>query len=343
MALMSSRAKITRVLSSLTHKTPSFIYGSCSNGVTPDIRVRPLGGSGSFSSSASAVAPLDSEVFGSRLWGLKDYEDYRRALYGGMTHKALLVDAVGTLVVPSQPMAQIYRQIGEKYGVEYSEAEILNRYRRAYEQPWGRSRLRYVNDGRPFWQYIVSSSTGCSDSQYFEELYNYYTTEKAWHLCDPDAEKVFKALRKAGVKLAIVSNFDTRLRPLLRALNCDQWFDAVAVSAEVAAEKPNPTIFLKACELLGVKPEDAIHVGDDRRNDIWGARDAGCDAWLWGSDVQSFEEWLIFAAMKISNGLLQYQCIVYVYLLMLHWYMDTICQNLTWFFVFCDWGTWQDI
>ncbi|KAI8562476.1 hypothetical protein RHMOL_Rhmol03G0039500 [Rhododendron molle] len=112
----------------------------------------------------------------------------------------------------------------------------------------------------------------------------------AWHLCDPDAEKVFKALRTSGVKLAVVSNFDTRLRPLLRALNCDHWFDAVAVSAEVEAEKPNPTIFLKACELLGVKPEDAVHVGDDRRNDIWGARDAGCDAWLWGSDVQSFKE-----------------------------------------------------
>lgn len=52
-------------------------------------------------------------------------------------------------------------------------------------------------------------------------------------MCDPDAEKVFKALRKAGVKLGVVSNFDTRLRPLMRALNCDHWFDAVAVSAEV--------------------------------------------------------------------------------------------------------------
>lgn len=37
---------------------------------------------------------------------------------------------------------QIYREIGEKYGVEYSEDEILKRYRRAYEQPWVRSRLR---------------------------------------------------------------------------------------------------------------------------------------------------------------------------------------------------------
>ncbi|KAG5055065.1 hypothetical protein AAZX31_03G114200 [Glycine max] len=235
-------------------------------------------------SSASAVVaePETTEV--------KDYADYRRSLYGQITHKALLVDAVGTLVLPSQPMAQIYRKIGEKYGVEYSEDEILFRYRRAYGQPWGKSRLRYVNDGRPFWQYIVSYSTGCSDPQYFEELYNYYTTDKAWHLNDPGAEEVFRALRKSGVKLAVVSNFDTRLRPLLRALNCDNWFDAVAVSAEVAAEKPNPTIFLKACELLDVKPEDAVHVGDDRRNDIWGARDAGCDAWLWGSDVHSFKE-----------------------------------------------------
>lgn len=283
------RTKTARLLSSITHK-PSLQNTTSINGNLAHFKNQPdpVSRSGSFSSSSAA----NSEVMNSsRLVGWKGYEEYRRALYGGnITHKALLVDAVGTLVIPSQPMAQIYRQIGEKYGVEYSEEEILNRYRRAYEQPWGRSRLRYVNDGRPFWQYIVSSSTGCSDSQYFEELYNYYTTDKAWHLCDPNAEKVFMALRDAGVKIAVVSNFDTRLRPLLRALNCDHWFDAVAVSAEVAAEKPNPTIFLRACELLDVKPEDAVHVGDDRRNDIWGARDAGCDAWLWGSDVYSFKE-----------------------------------------------------
>ncbi|KAL2905011.1 Glyceraldehyde 3-phosphate phosphatase, partial [Bienertia sinuspersici] len=110
---------------------------------------------------------------------------------------------------------------------------------------------------------------GCSDAQYFEELYNYFMTDKAWKLCDPNAEKVFQALRKVGVQVAV--------------------FDDVAVSAEVAAEKPNPTIFLKVYDLLGVKPEDAVHVGDDRSNDIRGARDAGCDAWLRGGDVHSFK------------------------------------------------------
>ncbi|KAG6769110.1 hypothetical protein POTOM_024726 [Populus tomentosa] len=406
--MATAGTKLTRVLS-------RFFINNVNN--KP---LRVMGSGSSFNGLAKYSTSASTAV--------KDYEDYRKSLYGDISHRALLVDAVGTLVAPSQPMAQvskwkilggvsracviseisfqlkskapisryiraersvcrlgesefvsfmdsIYRQIGEKYGVEYSEDEILNRYRWAYGQPWGRSRLRllflhllpfrtvgvaiivihdtrfimcnkyriitcklletaaataynaptddssrqtmvivlrsfanllrwstndnlasspnlprYVNDGRPFWQFIVSSSTGCSDARYFEELYSYYTTEKAWHLCDPDAEKVFEAIRKAGVKLAVVSNFDTRLRPLLRALNCDHWFDAVAVSAEVAAEKPNPTIFLKACELLEVKPEDVVHVGDDRRNDIWGARDAGCDAWLWGSDVHSFEE-----------------------------------------------------
>ncbi|KAJ8449788.1 hypothetical protein Cgig2_001444 [Carnegiea gigantea] len=318
---MATRSKISRILSATT----STVFSSSSPSFNPIRKSPTFFASGSGHPYSTAASPeVGSDANG--LWW-KDYEDYRRSLYGGkITHTALFVDAVGTLLVPAQPTAQIYREIGEKYGVKYSEDEILSRYRWAYGQPWGRSRLsttekgklgpfwitevdnqhplnvfytvklfafevwKYVDDGRPFWQYIVTSSTGCSDAQYFEELYNYFMTEKAWKLCDPNAGKVFQALRKAGVKVAIVSNFDTRLKPLLQALNCEHWFDAVAVSAEVAAEKPNPMIFLKACDLLGVEPEDVVHVGDDRRNDIWGARDAGCDAWLWGSDVHSFKE-----------------------------------------------------
>nr|CAB3455213.1 unnamed protein product [Digitaria exilis] len=185
---------------------------------------RPLGTAAAEAVTADTGAVAAGVLARWELMGARDYYDYRRAIYGDITHKAILVDAAGTLLAPTEPMAQVYRTIGQKYGVEYSENEILMRYRRAYAQPWGRSRLS-IN----------------------------------------------------------VSEY-------LQALKCDHWFDAVAISAEVAAEKPNPTIFLKACELLGVKPEEAVHIGDDRRNDIWGARDAGCDAWLWGSDVHSFKE-----------------------------------------------------
>ena len=56
---------------------------------------------------------------------------------------------------------------------------------------------------------------------------------QAWKIIDPRAGEAFAALRKAGVKTAVVSNFDTRLRPILKALECDHWFDAMAISAEV--------------------------------------------------------------------------------------------------------------
>ena len=179
MAPMATRTKnLLKFLTSLTNRTSQFTPGSSSNhGVALlSSRVDPAARFVSCTAYSTATTEVRSNEpefgvgVGSKRVGLdilgvvKDYADYRRSLYGDITHKALLVDAVGTLVVPSQPMAQIYREIGEKYGVEYSENEILNRYRRAYEKPWGRSRLRYVNDGRPFWQYIVSSSTGCSCS-----------------------------------------------------------------------------------------------------------------------------------------------------------------------------------
>lgn len=93
MALITTRTKLTRLLS----------YGSRSSG---GIRVGSLGKFGAMCWS-TAVAPVESGPEGFGMMGLKDYEDYRRSLYGEITHKALLVDAAGTLLVPSQPMAQV--------------------------------------------------------------------------------------------------------------------------------------------------------------------------------------------------------------------------------------------
>lgn len=167
----------------------------------------------------------------------------------------------------------------------------------AYNTPWGHSCLRYVGDGRPFWRFIVEASTGCNNEGLFEELYQYYVRPEAWKVA-PGAVAALSKLRAAGVRLAVVSNFDTRLRPILAALQVDKLFDSVVVSAEVGAEKPNPVIFEAALQDLGVRPSEVVHVGDDRRNDVWGARDAGIAAWLWGVDVKSFDE----VARKVLKG-----------------------------------------
>lgn len=146
-----------------------------------------------------------------------------------------------------------------------------------------------MGDGRPFWRHIVAQATGCHHEQMFEDIYDYYARAEAWQVA-PGATAALASLRRAGVKLAVVSNFDTRLQPLLKELHMEHLFNAVVVSAEVGAEKPNPVIFEAALERLGLSCDEVVHVGDDRRNDLWGARDAGICAWLWGSDVHSFDQ-----------------------------------------------------
>lgn len=97
MALMAtSRTRFSRLMTTFLQK--SYVSGSGFSSSDPKIRFLS-------SSSSAAVAQQQNEAE-SHL-GFKDYYDYRRSLYGDITHKAVLVDAVGTLVVPAQPMAQV--------------------------------------------------------------------------------------------------------------------------------------------------------------------------------------------------------------------------------------------
>lgn len=211
--------------------------------------------------------------------------------FGGVQpyHKGLLLDAAGTLLSPSEPAAEVYLRYAKAYGCSLTEQQILSQFRRAYNRPWSHTSRRYVGDARVFWSYIVAESTGCEHEELAEEIWQYFARPAAWTIA-PQAILSLHRIRDAGVKTAVVSNFDTRLRPLLAALHVDSLFDAIIVSAEVGAEKPNPVIFEAACSQLGLDPSDTVHVGDDRRNDLFGARDAGCYAWLWGLDVTSMNE-----------------------------------------------------
>ena len=206
--------------------------------------------------------------------------------------KALLVDAAGTLLSPSEPAAHVYLRYCRRHGVSLGlgAGEVLARYRDAYARPWANSTLRYVGDGRPFWRTIVAHATGSDNQELFEDIYMYYARAEAWTVSPGAVESLQRIRNNLPMKTAVVSNFDTRLRPILRELNIDHVFDAIIVSAEVGAEKPNPVIFEAAFKALDVAPEEAIHVGDDRRNDLFGARAAGCFAWVWGADVHNFAE-----------------------------------------------------
>ena len=136
--------------------------------------------------------------------------------------------------------------------------------------------------------------SGSRNDALFEALYAHYALPSAW-VAAPGAAAALVRLRRAGVKLAVVSNFDTSLRPLLTELGLAPLFDSVIVSAEVGAEKPDEKIFRCALDSVGVAPGEALHVGDDAVNDERGARAVGCATLLWGRDVTDFDSLLRIA------------------------------------------------
>lgn len=203
---------------------------------------------------------------------------------------ALLLDVGHTLLQTAEPVAQTYTRIAAEHGLERRTSQVRGAFREAFEHARPpRGGMRYVGDGRPFWRRVVAASLGSEDPRLFEALYGYFAQPQAWRVAE-GALPLLERARLAGLRVALVSDWDTRLRPLLSSLGLLALVDHAAISCELGVEKPDPQIFLFACDALLVSPERAVHVGDDPRRDAAGARLAGCSAWTWRQDVRSFDE-----------------------------------------------------
>ena len=122
--------------------------------------------------------------------------------------------------------------------------------------------------------------------------------EKLWEAIDasldesppilmPGALEAVQELSRKPVKLGIISNTgNSSCRAygrMLKAMGIDGFFDAVSLSNELAMAKPSPEIFHRTLNALGVKPSQALHVGDNPATDVAGAAAVGMKtAWLTG-------------------------------------------------------------
>ncbi|MFF4147375.1 HAD family hydrolase [Streptomyces sp. NPDC001698] len=111
-----------------------------------------------------------------------------------------------------------------------------------------------------------------------EALYDRSQVSEAWQPY-PDTEETLRALSRRGIPVAVVSNIGWDMRPVFRHHGVDDLVDAYFLSFEYGVEKPDPRIFQMACDKLGVAPDDALMVGDDRVADV-GASALGCQVHL---------------------------------------------------------------
>ncbi len=163
----------------------------------------------------------------------------------------------------------------------------------AIEETWWEVRERGVRgeerwggDGgeEGFWKRFagrVYARCGGGDlpEECFAALVSHFARPLHWKVY-PEVHGVLSELRARGLKLAVVSNWDTTLPDLLERLSLAAYFDVVVVSASFGQSKPSPAIFHEALRLLGLPPESALHVGDSLSEDWEAASAAGLSA-LW--------------------------------------------------------------
>ena len=82
-------------------------------------------------------------------------------------------------------------------------------------------------------------------------------------------------LRGRGQILGLISNVDRDINPICQELGLSAMFGVVVTSQEAGFNKPQPKIFLAALAQAGVKPAEAIYVGDQHQVDVVGASGAG--------------------------------------------------------------------
>jgi HAD superfamily hydrolase (TIGR01509 family) len=99
-----------------------------------------------------------------------------------------------------------------------------------------------------------------------ELLYDRVMLHDDW-LPYPDTAPVLSALHASGVRIGVVSNIPGPLRPAFERHGLAGWVDAFVESFRYGREKPDAGLFEAACRELGVRPADALLVGDNHLTD----------------------------------------------------------------------------
>jgi putative hydrolase of the HAD superfamily len=133
---------------------------------------------------------------------------------------------------------------------------------------------------------------------FFEAAYAHFAEPGVWELY-PDVQQVLEILA-LRFELAVVSNFDARLRQVVKHVGIAKYFRHIFLSSELGADKPDPLIYRRAMELSGLNSEEVIHVGDDPERDWNGASRAGLAVFRLHRPHNSLRELLPLVASAVE-------------------------------------------
>jgi putative hydrolase of the HAD superfamily len=197
--------------------------------------------------------------------------------------RGLLLDAMGTLIGLREPVGRTYASLAAAHGLSLDPQRIERGFRAAYGQApplafpgLAGAELRQAE--LAWWSERIRSSLAAAGAESLPDplgaaLFNHYADAAAWQVY-ADVVCLLPRWHERGLKLAVVSNFDSRLPGLLEQLGLARWLSAVVVSSSAGAAKPDTTPFRLALEQLELEAHQVWHVGDSAE-DVAGAAAAG--------------------------------------------------------------------
>ena len=197
--------------------------------------------------------------------------------------KAIFFDAAGTLLYLSKPVGDHYALVGNEVGLTLDAQQLDRAFYGAWKQMPPRAAIEgpRENDDKDWWRALVDlvldqtapSLNEMDRDNFFEIAYEHFAEPGVWKLY-PEVPEV---LEKLGPRfqLAVISNFDGRLRFILEHLGISKFFAHIFISSEIGADKPDPEIYRRALKFINLTPNEVLHVGDDSDRDWKAAAAAG--------------------------------------------------------------------
>lgn len=207
----------------------------------------------------------------------------------------IVLDAAGTLVDVAGSVGDAYAALAREQGARLDPRRIERGFAQAMNDapPLAFGKLPAPTRAvaaRGWWRVVAHAALAegadlpeaFEFESFFERAWERFASPAAWRVL-PDVRPALRAFRARGLPLAVFSNWDQRLGPLLAGLGLAGWFCRVLVSSELPAGKPSRAAFdAVADELRAIEPAaPLLMIGDRLDHDVLPAIDAGWDAvWL---------------------------------------------------------------
>lgn len=184
-----------------------------------------------------------------------------------MKYKAIIFDLDGVICHTDRYHYLAWKELANKLGVYFDE-EINNRLR-------GVSRMDSLEIILEKYNGILTSKEKESYAEEKNNTYKKLLENMSTKDLSEEVKDTLDHLKKSGIRLAIGSS-SKNAKFILKQLGLEGYFDAISDGNNIKRSKPDPEVFLKACEYVGVSPKECLVV-EDAKSGLEAAIGGGMD------------------------------------------------------------------